>query len=82
VTTLEHPPYSTGQAAGDFHLFPRLKSAMKGRRCCDTADIIKNATEELKMVSQNGFQECFSHLYNRWQVCVFTKGKYFERNLA
>jgi len=27
---------------------------------------IKNATEELKRISQNGFQVCFQHLYDRW----------------
>ena len=25
VTTLVHPPYSSGLAQADFHLFPRLK---------------------------------------------------------
>jgi hypothetical protein len=39
----------------DFYLFPRLKSALKGRRFCDATDIIKIATEELKRLSQNGF---------------------------
>jgi hypothetical protein len=41
------------------YLFPRLKSASKGRRLCDAADIMKDTTEELKRLSQNGFQECF-----------------------
>jgi len=43
----------------------RLKSAMKGRRFCDATDIIKNATEELKSLSQNSFQEYFQHLYGQ-----------------
>jgi histone-lysine N-methyltransferase SETMAR len=43
VTTLEHPPYSPKLAAADFYLFPRLISALKGRRFCDATDI-KNAT--------------------------------------
>ena len=30
-----------------------LKSALKERRFCDATDIIKNATEELKRLSQN-----------------------------
>ena len=55
VTTLEHPPYFPDLAAADFYLFPRLKSALKGRRFCDATDIIKNATDELKRLSQNGF---------------------------
>jgi len=34
-------------APADFHLFPRLKSALKGLSFCDTTDIIKNAMKEL-----------------------------------
>ena len=53
VMTLEYPPYSADLTAVDFYLFPRLKSALKGRRYCDATDIIKNATAELKRLSQN-----------------------------
>jgi hypothetical protein len=66
VTILQHPPYFPYQAAADFVLFPLLISAWKGRRFCDATDIIKNATEELKRLSQSGFQECLQHFYNRW----------------
>ena len=66
VTTLEHPPYPPDLAAADFYLFPGLKSAMKGQRFCDATDITKNATEELKRLSQSGFQKCFQHLHSRW----------------
>jgi hypothetical protein len=66
VTTLEHPPYPPDLPAVDFYLFSGLKSAMKGRRFCDATDIIKNATEGLKRLSQNGFQKCLQHLHSRW----------------
>jgi len=69
VTTLENPPYSPHLAAADSYLLPSLKSALKGRRFCDATEIIKNATEELKRLSQNGFQECFQQQYSRWQKC-------------
>jgi hypothetical protein len=36
-----------------------MKIGWKGRRFHDAADIIKNETEELKRLSQNGSQECF-----------------------
>jgi hypothetical protein len=52
ATTLQHPPYSSELAAADFYMFPRLKSTLKVRRFCDSADIIKNATEELKRLSK------------------------------
>jgi hypothetical protein len=67
MTTFEHPPYSLDLATADFYLLPRLKSGLKGRRFHIATDIIKNATEELKRLSQNGFQECFKDLYSSWQ---------------
>ena len=76
MTVLEHPPYYPDLAPTDFYLFPQLKSALKGWGCCDTTDI-KNATEKLKRLSQNGFQECFQHLCSQWQKCVIEQGDYF-----
>jgi len=69
-------------AAVDFCLFPRLTSAFKGRCFCDGTDVIKNVMEELKRLSQRGFQECFQHLYSRWQKCIIAQGEYFEGNVA
>jgi hypothetical protein len=82
VTALEHPPYSPELAAADFYLFPRLKSALKGRRFCDATDIIKNVTGELKRLVQRGFQECFQQLYSRRQKCIVVHEEYFEGNVA
>jgi hypothetical protein len=65
VKTLEHPPYSPDLVPADFCLFPKIKSTLKEQRFCVVTDIIKNATEELKRFSQNGFQELLQHLYNR-----------------
>ena len=48
VTTMEHPPYSPDLSSAILYLFPRLKSALKGRRFYDDTDIIQNATKELK----------------------------------
>ena len=54
MTTLEHP------SSADCCMVPRLKSVLKGRRFCDSdsSDII-NAMEEMEMLLQDGFQECF-----------------------
>ena len=59
ATTARNPTFYSDQAAADFYLLPRLKSALNGGRFCDATDIIKNAKEELKRLSQYGFQECF-----------------------
>jgi len=81
LTIMQHHPYSPDLAAAEYYLFPRLKSALKGRRFCDANDI-KNATKELKRLSLNGFQECFQHLNSRRQKCIVAQGDYFEGNVA
>jgi hypothetical protein len=54
VRKLEHLPYSPNLAPAEFQLFPQLKPALKVRRFCGAADI-KNGTEGLRRLSQNGF---------------------------
>ena len=46
------------------------------------AFVIKNATVELKRLSQKGFQECSQQLYSRWQKCIVVKGDCFEGSVA
>jgi hypothetical protein len=38
---MKHPPYSPALAQNDFWLFPKIKSARKGRRFQDIEDIQK-----------------------------------------
>jgi len=40
------------------------------RRYFYAIDIIKNATEKLKRLSQNGFQESFQHLCSHWHKYI------------
>jgi hypothetical protein len=54
VTTLERPTHSPDLVPVDSFLFPGLQSVLKGRSFCDATTVIKNATEELKRLSQNG----------------------------
>ena len=72
-TTAEHPPYYPDLTPTDFYLFLQLKSAFMGRRFRDVTDVIKNAKEELKRLSQNSVQKRFQHLYSRWQKCMLHK---------
>jgi len=65
-----------------FYMFSRLKRVLKRRRFCEAIDINKNATEELKRLVQNGFKECFQHLYSRWQKCSVAQRESFEGNVA
>jgi hypothetical protein len=76
------PTNTPDLAAADLHLFPCLNSALKGQRLCEATGIIRNATEELKRLPQNGFQECYRRLYSRSQKCAAAQGDYFEGNVT
>jgi hypothetical protein len=41
ITEMEYPSYSLDLALDDFWIFPKLKSALKGRRFQDIEDIQK-----------------------------------------
>lgn len=82
IIVLPHPPYSPDLAPCDFELFPRMKDALKGRRFTSTDEVKTAATEALKRVSKNGFQETFEKLYKRWQKCIVARGEYFEGNVV
>jgi hypothetical protein len=83
VTTLELPHnVLTWLQPILFFLFPRLKSVLNGWRFCDVIEIIKNATEELKIISQKWLPETFPALYSCWHKCIFAQGEYFEGNVA
>jgi len=55
-----------------------MKSALKAERFCVATDIMKNATEKLKRLTQHGCQEFLQHLHSRWQNFIVAKGDYFE----
>jgi hypothetical protein len=56
---LDHPPYSSDLALCDFWIFPKLKIALNGHRCSDTADIQGHVMTMLKRIPEEEFQECF-----------------------
>jgi hypothetical protein len=55
---MEHPPFSSDLAANDFWLFPKLKSALKGRIFQDLKTY-KKGTKALKAIPQQELQKCF-----------------------
>jgi len=69
VATLEHTLYSP--------VCSLFLPALKGRRFCDATDILKNATEELKRLSQKLLPEvCPTPLQSPAEVCGCTRGPF------
>ena len=74
VTTLQHLPHPR-DLVQLISRSPRLKLALKELRFFDATDIIKNATEELKMLSQNGSHKFFQRLYSHCaEVYICARG--------
>jgi transposase len=64
ITVLEHPPYSPVLAPGDFFLFPKIKSALKGTRF-ESVDAVKaKVTEFMYKLSEDDLQHCFQ----QWKI--------------
>ena len=64
ITVLEYPLYSPALAPGDFFLFPKIKSALKGTRF-ESVDAVKaKATELVNKLSDDDLQHCFQ----QWKI--------------
>jgi hypothetical protein len=79
---MEYSPRFPDAAPADFYMMPQLKLALRVWNFWDATYIITNATDELKRLLHNGFQEYFQHLYSRCQKCIVAQGDYFEENVT
>jgi hypothetical protein len=78
ISKVEHPPYLPVLVLCDFWLFPKLKTALKGHRFSDIADIQGHVTAILKTIPEEEFQKCFEQWKHRLTKCIGTQGDYFE----
>jgi hypothetical protein len=54
----------------DFRLFLKLKTALKGHRFSDTADIQGHATTFVKSIPEEEIQKCFEQCKHRLAKCI------------
>jgi hypothetical protein len=74
---MEPAPFSPDIILNDFWLFPKIKSALKGRRLQD-AEKKKNVIMALKAVPQHEFQKCLYQWQHHWVKCITSQGEYFK----
>jgi hypothetical protein len=79
VTTLEHTPYSPDLDPTLVYLFILMESILKGRSSCDATDIIKNAEEELKRLSQTASSSVFKSLQSLADAHICTRGLFWKK---
>jgi hypothetical protein len=78
IMKLDHPPSSPDLAPCDFWLFPELKTALKGHRFSNIADIQGHVTTILQSIPEEEFQKCFEQCKHRLTKCIGAQGDYFE----
>ncbi|XP_048253299.1 histone-lysine N-methyltransferase SETMAR-like [Haliotis rufescens] len=78
---LSHPPYSPDLAPSDFHLFPRLKKHLRGRRFEDDDELTAAVEGTRGLGDQNVdfYRSGISDWQTRWNNCVELGGDYVEK---
>ncbi|GFV50045.1 protein GVQW3 [Trichonephila clavipes] len=74
IPVLKHPPYSPDLAPCDFHLFPKVKSALKGTRFESVEAVKEKAARVLKELTKDDFQHCFQQWKIRMERCRDREG--------
>lgn len=75
---LSHPAYSPDLSPCDFHLFPRLKNLLRGKRFSTEEDINKAVATALKELQRDGVCAGIKNIVERWHACITNNGDYFE----
>jgi len=80
ITVLEYPPYLPDLAPCDFYLFPEIKSELKGTHFVSVENMKAKMAEILNSLKECDLRKCSEHWQHRMQLCVKSKGNYFEGN--
>ena len=76
---IEHPPYSPDLAPSDFHLFPKLKTAISRTHFQSDDDVIHAVDDFLNGQEKDFFKSGGEALKHRWQKGIDTEGDYIEK---
>ena len=76
---LDHPPYSPDLAPSDYHLFPRMKRAISGRRFSTDQEVIEEVEFYFNQQDKAFYMAGIRALKHRWEKCVALKGDYVEK---
>ena len=76
---IDHPPNSPDLAPSDFHLFPKLKTAISGTHFQSDDDVIHALDDFLNSQEKDFFKSGIEALKHRWQKCIDTEGDYVEK---
>lgn len=76
---LPHPAYSPDLAPSDYHLFPKLKIFLSGKKFNSNEDVIQEVNAYFEDLEETHFREGIEKLQKRWGKCVELRGDYVEK---
>ena len=76
---LPHPAYSPDLAPSDYHLFPKLKSELRGRKYDSDDDVMDAVNGVLTVLPKAFFSTGIVKLEKRWMKCIRVQGDYVEK---
>lgn len=76
---LEHPPYSPDLAPSDYHLFPKLKENLRGKKYGDDNEVMTAVNGWFEEQPENFFLKGIEALEHRWTKCIEVQGDYVEK---
>jgi len=74
-----HQPYLLDLAPSDFHLFPKLKITLSGRRFSTTEELTGEAEGYFSGLEESRFREGIQGLEHHWTKCISLQGDYVEK---
>jgi hypothetical protein len=82
TSVVPHLSYSPDLALGDFFLFPKLNTTLKGRRFQTIEEIQENTIRKLRAITESAFQEAFQQRKKRCERCIASREDCIERDSA
>jgi histone-lysine N-methyltransferase SETMAR len=76
---ITHPPYSPDLAPSDYHLFPKLKEHLSGKRFNNDDEVTAEVRRFLNSMEGNWYDMDIQKLPLRLQKCIDRNGDYVEK---
>lgn len=76
---ITHPPYSPDLAPSDYHLFPKLKEHLAGRRFSSDDEVKDEVQRFLNNMAASWYDMGIQKLSQRLQKCIDRNGDYVEK---
>ncbi len=74
-----HSPHSPDLAPSDYHLFPRLKKELGGKRFATHSELVSEVNHMLQNLGTQFYHEGIEKLVARMNECLDCDGNYIEK---